>query len=418
MSAQCIPSEVLKEQGQEFDLQITIPDGLGESMFPLEFSIEAVELSITPKNDDMPVSSGTSTIENSASGRVGKSSFWFVKTLSYEEYKPIAVNNNKKSFLCHFATNKAISATDIYVSNPYFNQTSCKLGNYDPKSFLDLEYKPKEDGTVTFNFRTSARPSSDITVTLTGLAPADDEDKLTWVGEDANGNPMYTLAANDENLYTLNLDPADAETDFNVKLEAYQFVTAQASVNSGKMDFIDPKLPDTKVGYNQSVNFTFTYADSVVPVRIKLTNLVSDDARLAENDGVFVFTPTPNKKEQTISLKTNSWGSQIGVEIVAAEGYNVPVSVTANRTLKATVSTGVGWGTEIYYSFDKSLNTSSAIGSQIVWYGSITISLSGDQVEDASRIVYFWYYSSWGKTKSTSITLDDLAKSSPKLTFK
>ena len=417
MSAKCIPSEVPEGQGQEFDLQITIPDGLGESMFPLEFSIEAVELSITPKNDNMPVESGKSTIP----GSTKKSSFWFVKTLSYEEYKAIVLNEDQtKSFLCHFATNKAISATDIYVSNPYFNQTSCKLGNYDPEYFQNLKYDKSvypvvAETPVTFTFTTSALPSQgNITVTLTGLIPADGEEKLINPREDANGI-IYTLAPNAANSYTLNLVAADAETDFNVKLEAYHFVTDEASATRNRMNFSGLNLPDTQVGTNKpenSVKFTFTYADSVVPVSIKLTNLVSDDERLAENDGVFVFTPTSNEKTQTISLKTNSWGSQIGVEIVAAQGYNVPVSKTANRTITTSITAENLGGrrdrtVEYYLTSNTIMGTVSLRNNQ-----SRTVTLSGDFGEDSNQYLHFKY-----DDIIASTTLSDLADGSATLNF-
>lgn len=347
MSAQCIPSEVLKEQGQEFDLQITIPDGLGESMFPLEFSIEAVKLSITPKNDNMPVSSGTSTIVDVAE-RKGKSSFWFVKTLSYEEYKAIALNEDQtKSFLCHFATNMAISETDIYVSNPYFNQTSCKLGNYVPLKFDNLKYDnsvyPEEEGTpVTFTFTTSALPSQgNITVTLTGLVPADDEDKLSYAGEDANGNPMYTLPANAENSYTLKLVATDAKTNFNVKLEAYHFVTAEESATRDvKMyDFKNPTFPN-KVYYKtgQTAKFTFSYdsADLIESVTMTLTNIKPQDGDIRfklNTDGTYTFTPASDSgvSQEIDFVTTSRYGS---VKVTMKSEHHNSVTTSRNRSYR------------------------------------------------------------------------------------
>lgn len=431
MSAKCIPSEVPEGQGQEFDLQITIPDGLGESMFPLEFNIEAVKLSITPKNDNMPVSSGTSTIVDVAD-RKDKSSFWFVKTLSYEEYKAISLNEDQtKSFLCHFATNMANSATAIYVSNPYFKQTSCKLGNYVPLKFDNLKYNESvypvvAETPVTFTFTTTAIPTQgNITVTLTGLLPADGEEQpLKYAGEDANGNLMYTLAPNMYTLeanatsYTLNLVAADATTGFNVKLEAYHFVTAEKSATRNWMNFSSLYLPDTQVG-TQDVNFRFTYADSVVPVTIKLTNLKSNDKRLAENDGVFVFKPTSTEKTQTISLKTNSWGSKIGVEIVAAEGYNVPDPVTANRVISATITSnglhlnGLADSRSVTISMNSDMSNPIAIET---FTETTNLNIHGDFGDDSSKLVHF-SYKRVVSTYTASTTLADLADGSATLNF-
>ena len=315
MSAKCIPSEVPEGQGQEFDLQITIPDGLGESMFPLEFSIEAVELSITPKNDNMPVESGKSTIP----GSTKISSFWFVKTLSYEEFKAIVLNEDQtKSFLCHFATNKAISATDIYVSNPYFNQTSCNLGNYDPEYFRNLKYDMSvypvvAETPVNFSFTTTAIPSQgNITVTLTGLLPAD-EKQLAYAGVDANNHPKYTLEAN-ATSYTLNLVAADAnKTDFNVKLEAYHFVTAEESAPRVMYDFKNPIFPNkvyTSTG--QTAKFTFSYhsTDVIESVTMTLTNIKPQDGDIRfklNTDGTYTFTPAEGSGDsQEIDFVTTS----------------------------------------------------------------------------------------------------------------
>lgn len=318
MKVVCDPDAIPDIKESAFDVRVTIDDGLPQAMFPLSFKIEAENLTITPDNNDsMPVESGKSTIPGSNK----KSSFWFVKTLSYKEYSDSELNTVKgeRTFSCNFKSNTENSATKIFVSNEYFKQAECFLDNYHLPVFKDLAFD-KENYSVT------------------------------------KGIP---------------------------------------------------------------VNFTFTYEDSVVPVSIKLTNLASNDNRLADadNDGVFVFEHTPNKKTQTISLKTDSWGSKIGVEIVAAEGYNVPVSVTADRTLTATVSTGASRGTEIYYSFDDSLNTSSAIGSQSASgrNGNITISLSGD-LGDGTRKVYFWYQG-WWNTYSASTTLKALADGTATLNF-
>ena len=430
MSAQCIPSEVLKKQGQAFDLRITIPDGLGESMFPLEFSIEAVKLSITPNNDNMPVSSGTSTIVDVAE-RKGKSSFWFVKTLSYEEYKAIALNEDQtKSFLCHFATNKAISATDIYVSNPYFNQTSCTLGNYDPKYFDKLAYDksvyPDENGTpVTFTFRTSAIPErGNITVTLTGLVPAEEEDKLSYAGVDANGNPMYTLAANGVDSYTLNLVAANAKTDFNVKLEAYHFVTAQASATRGSImyDFVNPTFPD-RVNYQagETAKFTFSYhsADVIESVTMKLTNIkpqVGDTRFKLNTDGTYTFTPASGSGvSQEIDFVTTSDHGSVGVTMESAHHK----SATASR--------------KRYYKFTAKLDLQNAENGEnpsaitasngsTVDRGDKTITIDGEY--DASDSIEFNYTTTeriwfWQRTVTykASATIQNLSDGNEQITF-
>lgn len=427
MSAVCDPEEIIKTQGTAFDLCITIPDALSEAMFPLAFKIEAENLTITPGNDSMPVESGESTIP----GSTRKSSFWFVKALSYEDYSALELDpeHGTRTFRCHFKSNTAISATEIYVSNEYFEQVNCPLGNYDPSYFTDLtfdkaKYPTAAGKAVTFTFGTSGSipESGYITVTLTGLEPADPETgKLRYLRTDADGNGVFALDFTGLNAsYALDLVTTDEESDLNVKLEAYHFITNQASATRGKSKFINLTLPTTKVGLNEDVSFSFTYDGSVVPVTLKLTGLVSNDGHLVQNGSQYVFTSTTTDKTQTIKLKTSSWGSMIGVEIVAAEEYEVPVSVTANRTISGiTISTGLYRWTNVYYSLDSSMN--NALGNaRVDKDGNISISLTGDFGEDESRKVYFWYTSgSWWdeRTYTAATTLADLTDGSATLTF-
>lgn len=426
MSAECIPSEVLKVQGQEFDLQITIPDGLGESMFPLEFSIEAVELSITPKNDNMPVESGKSTIP----GSTKKSSFWFVKTLSYEEYKAIALNEDQtKSLLCHFATNMANSATAIYVSNPYFNQTSCKLGNYVPLKFENLTYDdgktvyPEEDGTpVTFTFTTTALPSQgNITVTLTGLVPADDEEKLEYAGEDANGNPMYTLAAN-ATSYTLKLVAADATTEFNVKLEAYHFVTEQASATRERImyNFKNPTFPD-QVNWTtgQKAKFKFSYHSAALKesVTMTLTNIKpkDGDTRFKLITGTtYTFTPASSSGEsQEIEFVTTSVHGSVSVTMESAH-HNSATAIREKRYYEFTATLDLknaeqNWGNQ---------SAITATNGSTVDKNERKITVAGEYKD--TEIITFSYTVTGNyvsRTYTASATIKDLSDGSATLTF-
>ena len=425
MSAVCDPDEIIKTQGTAFDLCITIPDALSEAMFPLAFKIEAENLTITPGNDSMPVESGESTIP----GSTRKSSFWFVKTLSYEDYSALELDSEHgtRTFRCHFKSNTAVSATQIYVSNDYFEQADCPLGNYDPSYFTKLEfdkskYLTNEGEAVTFTFSTSGSipESGYITVTLTGLEPADPENSnLRYLRTDA-GNGVFALDFTGLNAsYALDLVTTDMYSRLNVKLGAYHFETNEHSAGREWSTFKNLTLPATKVEHSEDVSFSFTYDGSVVPVTLKLTGLVSNDSNLVQNGSQYVFTPTTTDKTQTIKLKTSSWGSKIGVEIVAAEGYEVPVSETANRTISGiTISTGLDRWTTVYYSLDSSMN--NALGNQRTdKNGNISISLTGDFGEDKSRKVYFWYTSGWwGETTYTaSATLADLTDGSATLTF-
>lgn len=118
MTVECDPGRVSREIGSSVDVNISIPDDLPETLFPLTFFIESSELSIYPdaNKDYMPVHVRNSVIP----GQTDKSSFGYDKTLTYEEYEGLSVYGNEKTLTCYFKTNKKASASTVYVYNKYF----------------------------------------------------------------------------------------------------------------------------------------------------------------------------------------------------------------------------------------------------------------------------------------------------------
>lgn len=218
----CNPNAVPNTQGSAFDLFIKIPGGLGSSMFPLDFDIEAVEQSITPaQGDNLPVITRKSIVPTKAN----KTTIGFMKSVSWEEYDGTDNVGGYKSIPCHFKTNKAESATVIWAQNKYFNNASTTLGNYTPKQFQYLAFsKPSvnpENPDVQFTFNMSSLPSlGNVTVTLVGLVP-DADDNLIPLG----GN-TYSYTPPTTGTQTLYLKTTINSGQASVTLEAYQFVTA------------------------------------------------------------------------------------------------------------------------------------------------------------------------------------------------
>lgn len=110
-------------------VDVAIPADLEEYIFPLEFVFESSALSIYPDAgaNNMPVSTGQSIIDSS------KSAFGFVYTLTWEEYDDELTTNaaGNKVFTAKFLTNKAESASQVYVANHYFNTENDGFENPD-----------------------------------------------------------------------------------------------------------------------------------------------------------------------------------------------------------------------------------------------------------------------------------------------
>lgn len=244
MIVECIADEVNPDYGEDYvektagegiNVRITIPKMLPESMFPLVFSLESDALSITPNTakypeDNLPVANGNSI----CTGKESSKSFHYVRTLSYTEYQTLDETLDGMQFTCHFKTNKAASASTIYVDNQYFNKGNDSFYNYTMYNFRDLRFSNNSAGAntnVNFTFYlddADSYPSSGRTVEvkLDGLIPQDgaglkteDFDAGIYSYTIQGGSRYATLAlktistaAGFDNTYSVTLNAYDAAT--------------------------------------------------------------------------------------------------------------------------------------------------------------------------------------------------------------
>lgn len=132
-----------RELNKVLTLHVDIPDGLVESMFPLEFKIEPEDMTLTPVDTDLPVFFGPSISLHD--GYRGKSAFYFIRTITYEQYRALTrwtddMDLTWRRFDCHFKTTKAENATTIWVQNDeFFNYTDNSRA-----SFSNIDKAPRE----------------------------------------------------------------------------------------------------------------------------------------------------------------------------------------------------------------------------------------------------------------------------------
>lgn len=129
---------------------ITIPSELPESMFPLEFIVEPEAKTLTPDTSEdvnMPVVSGRS-IATTESAFTDTPTFYYIRTLTWEEFTGLPIIGNKRTFNCYFKTNREFNATTIWVYNEYFTKGSTSFKNKlplnlsGPESVLAVEDTP------------------------------------------------------------------------------------------------------------------------------------------------------------------------------------------------------------------------------------------------------------------------------------
>lgn len=170
MIVSCTSQRIPTEKGTEQNVSISIPDGLSESMFPLQFNIEAEDRTLTPdgshENNNLPVTFAPSISEHE--NYAGKPSFHFVYTLTWEDYRALTATIDDddyvwRTFTCYFNTNCEESATTIWVENHYFYKESIRFVNYrSAMTFRNLNFTGpipcEEDQTVTVHFTVDMDP--------------------------------------------------------------------------------------------------------------------------------------------------------------------------------------------------------------------------------------------------------------------
>lgn len=165
MIVRCTQNKVPAFKGSDQTVEILIPDGLTESLFPLKFDIEPQDRTLTPDdakvNNNLPVEVGASFSEDPA--YTGKDTYHFVRTLYWDEYRRLATerdddDNTWRVLSCHFVSNCDESATTVWVINPdkYFYPAHATFLNNMDKTFRHLGFttsiKREEGAPLTLHF--------------------------------------------------------------------------------------------------------------------------------------------------------------------------------------------------------------------------------------------------------------------------
>ena len=258
MDVACDPKRVADAAGQPITVNTVIPGDLPSALFPLVFEIEAEAMSLYPNTaksgvtDDskiMPVVSGKSIIPGKT-----KNTFHYERTLTLAEYEdlggmPDKTNDTHVIVPSYFLTNKAESASDVYVYNEYFDSDSDSFVNFEAKYFTDLAFpngvKAEQNQTTTFTFNmTTIDP---VNVTLTGLV-------------DANGKSSFTYTPNQTGAQTLPLTTVNSSGTVSVELEADAYNYARASLSAEQMN---------RITIAQSAAISFTRRNNITPDMIE-----------------------------------------------------------------------------------------------------------------------------------------------------
>lgn len=234
MGLSCTPELVEAGVGKTVTLNIKLPEGLPSAIFPLDFSIEGENLSISPLDGDVSVSTGPSIIE----GSTRPSAFHYNKIVNFSDY--FDGNDYNVTFPVHFRTNTVSSATAIYVANEYFNTASTAFEN--PHMFTGMSFSPiSVSNTLALSF--SMETSDPVTVSLDGLAPA------AGSGLVPNSDGTYTYTPSATGVQSIDLT-WDGSARFSATVSAPGYLDASKSGGNLAVEF----APQWYTGYSEADN--------------------------------------------------------------------------------------------------------------------------------------------------------------------
>lgn len=453
------PSEVPNEAGSEFDVNISLPAGLSKSIFPLEFLIESGALSINPHNDQMPVRSGFSLVDNT------KSSFYFVKTFEYDDYNPESGAINIVD--CHFKTIKGQAETHIYAANPYFETVydyqgtvsnldadgkSVYLDTYSAETFSNLSFSSDpvgvgESQSVSFSFNMSKIPENrEVYVALGNLMPATSETQLEYYGLDGNKvvyifRPQYTSG-------TFQLQTAHFDEELSVDLSAYKFKPASKSAGRSLYHFDGSFSKSALSGTAEQISYTFFvpyYYDDMV-IEVELKGLKFNDSKLPAdwdnwrdlgNDVYAVqYKPSGYLNQVTMNLITDiSDISESCTITVQSPGYYTETnSISATQVIPAgnlrapsdqnltnytwyIYTTNPGTNTNVTPIASITQITRTGSNNNRVYYNTNAVQISGVSPDDTLYIRYSYRQNNTTRYYVASFKLSDAVNGQVTLNF-
>lgn len=176
MEVECTP-KVAGSMMQPVTVDVKLPLGMTDDMFPLALNIETFDRTLSPdaKNNEspIPVTPGPSIID--LDGRRGEQSYYYTVTIpTLAAYQGLTSAGDWKVYSTNWLTNKADNASTVYVDNKYFSQNSDSWENYR-YTFSNLSCSTSEVGvgknvSISFSMDTDdAGYQREVAVSLVGM---------------------------------------------------------------------------------------------------------------------------------------------------------------------------------------------------------------------------------------------------------
>lgn len=347
LQAECT-EKVAAQMNTPVEVDVKLPIGLTQDMFPLELAIEVYDMTLSPdatKNTkQLPVKTGPSIIP----AKNGVNTFHYVLTINtYEEYQAITANaDNYKVIKTYWVTNKADNESTVYVVNKYFETATDSFIN--AKSFSGLTITPSTIAfgvgrsvsiSFTMDSKDDAYSGRTVNIKLNGLA-------------NSAGETEFTVTPTQRTVTITGLVTTTAEDNVSFTVSEPDYATATSAEASRRRGTFTPvnftqgnqTVTTIATTENQDVTLNFTLSDyqDGMTVNVSLDGLLPADGTLTEASTraavSYVYTPSAAGK-QTIRLKTTS-GAKTCSAALSAYGFdNAEAQLTQSDVQTITIAT-------------------------------------------------------------------------------
>lgn len=324
MTVVCNPKKVGAVIGAPVDVDIKLPVGLTEDMFPLDLEIEVYDMTLSPdaSKNTMPVKTGLSIIP--LTEKTGKKTFRFIKSIETKaEYDALPTEGTNKVIKTSWLTNMANNGSTVYVYNKYFEIRSDSFIN--AKAFAAASITPAQIAygtgkSASISFTMDANDanyaSRTMTVTLNGLTHPNavtNADGTVTMTVQPSGSRVVTVDG-----FTTTTD--DASVSFTVEEEEYAPMTATATRRG--YNFTNLTLPNRILrGIGRKVDISFTMDAEDENYASREVTVSFDGLEDANGNNVIVVRPQAGSREVEIEgLLTTSEQGAVQFTVSAA-GY-------------------------------------------------------------------------------------------------
>lgn len=408
MNVVCNPKIVAKEAGKAVNVNIQIPDNISETLFPLEFNIEAVERTLS---STLPVWTGTSITGN------GKATFGYTKELTWEQYTELKENDIDKTdgvvtISCPFTTNIAANASHVYVTNKYF-ETDYDYFLNNSKAIVDnayygigrevvFVYTAEVAGDYNFeavNAEFDSNSRANVTTKTVSLAAGELYETIlrttSWSGvtsvkvtisteETISGNTernklaMKAISAIGESL--------EETTMLRIYLNGDNAINGTECLGSVMKNTLvtsnDGELFYAGLGSDTNLYFAYEYESNIYMASTTAGSLNNGEAEL-----LFVMQEKPLEITASLSPTTVDLGTGKSVKLTLEFNKAGTASINAQRLTYASTSAGkvTGTGSNITFTatsagkYEITFNTADALRG-----GTVTI--ANDDIDTISLL--------------------------------